>query len=112
MAGPTKRTSAPLVVGGGTGRRKMVAGGWGESVPRGHGEGGRSRLMGLTVSSWSLGLRRARRVGEGLLHGLVGARRPVFPGRTAGQKSSRVIARLRRVGWGGGVTAALAVMQG
>ena len=69
-------------------------------------------MKGLNVWTWSRGLRRALRVGEGLLHGLVGARRPVFPGRTAGQKSSRVIAHLRRVGWGGGVTAALVVMQG
>ena len=94
-----------LEVGGGTGRREGMAGAWGDSVPGGHGEGGRCRLMGFTVSTWSRGLRRSLRVGERLPRGMIFCR-------TEGQKSSRVIARLWRVGWGGGITAALAVVQG
>ena len=69
-------------------------------------------MMGRTVSTWSCGLRRPLRVGERVPRGMVGARRPVFPGRTEGQKSKRVIARLRCEGWGEGITAALAVWPG
>ena len=101
-----------LVVGGGAGRWEVDAGVWGESVPGGHGEGGHSRLMGLTVSTLSRGLRRALRGGERVPRGVGGARRPVFPGREEGQKSRRVTARLRRVEWAGGIATALAALQG
>ena len=50
--------------------------------------------MGLSVAAESCGLRLSPR-GAGSPRSVVGMGRPVFPGRMEGQKSRRVLERLR-----------------
>ena len=77
---------------------------WWKSDPGGE---GRRSLEGLAGAAGSSGLHLPPRA-VGSPRRVVGIRRPVFPGRMEGQKSRRVIERLRR-GWeddGGAVTCA------
>ena len=114
-AGPTRRTSAGLVGGDGTGPTTAGGRSWGGSRARRGGGEGRWSLLCLPAATGSWGLRRPPRAAGGSPWGVVGRGRPIFPGRMEGQKSRRVIGRLRcgrGTGGGGATGAAVRVLIG